>query len=341
MLTQPPSGWFRPGAGGSDGMPERPRVVARLVLPLPTATADEGLHIGARPSVAVSADGAAVAFIAGKPGQTQLYVRRLDQPDAKAITGTAGAESPFFSPDGSRVGFFADGKLKAVALAGGAPLPLAAAARPQGGVLGGRERVDGGHDLLRAGLAEGVVSDQPGAGAGSGAVESVAQPDFAAGELAFVAPEALPNGTVVMSVWTGTGHDQALIVAVDPRSGARRPLVSGGTNPKCAASGHLVFSRGGSVMAVAFDPDKLTVTGQPVTVEERVLANALTGAAQFAIGGEQGAGGTLVMVNGGLWEPKRTLVSVDRAAPGERPARRSRWWRRRGRMRCRRFHRMG
>ncbi|MCC6323137.1 MAG: serine/threonine-protein kinase [Phycisphaerales bacterium] len=315
VLTQPPSGWYRGGAGGAGGI-ERPRVVARLVLPLPAAAADDGLEIGSRASVAVSADGAAVAFVAGKPGQTQLFVRRLDQPDARAITGTTGAEAPFFSPDGSRVGFFADGRLKVASLAGGAPLPLASAPRTQGACWVGA-----------GGSADDTIYYIPDwqkglyrINATGGAPELVAKPDVAAGELAFVSPDALPNGAVLMAVWTGTGHDQSLIVCVDPRGGARRPLVNGGTNPRYAASGHLVFSRGGSVLAVAFDADRMIVSGQPVAVEDRVLANAVTGAAQFALGGETGSGGTLVMVNGELWEPKRTLVRAERQAVGSTAA---------------------
>ncbi|MFN7020669.1 MAG: protein kinase domain-containing protein [Phycisphaerales bacterium] len=313
VLSQPPSGWYRGGAAGGMGGVERPRVVARLSLPLPAgARGEEGLHVGARSSVAVSADGAAVAFVAGKPGQPQLHVRRLDQPEARVIAGTGGAEAPFFSPDGSRVGFFAEGRLKVVSLSGGAPLPLAGAPRTQGACW-----VGGG------GSAEDTICFVPDwqkglyrISADGGVVELVAQPDLAAGELAFVSPEALPNGMVLMAVWTGAGHDQSLIVAVDPRSGARRPLLNGGTNPRYASSGHLVFTRGGTVMAAAFDADRVQVVGQPVAVEDRVMANAVTGAAQLGLGGEPGGGGTLVMVNGELWEPKRTLVRADRQAPG-------------------------
>jgi hypothetical protein len=38
---------------------------------------------------------------------------------AKPIAGTEGAYEPFFSPDGQWIGFFAGGKLKKVAVAGG------------------------------------------------------------------------------------------------------------------------------------------------------------------------------------------------------------------------------
>src|SRR6185503_14701421 len=51
----------------------------------------------------------------------QLVTRRLDQTKFTPLAGTEGASFPFFSPDGRWVAFFADGKLKKLALDGGAP----------------------------------------------------------------------------------------------------------------------------------------------------------------------------------------------------------------------------
>jgi len=324
VLTQPPSGWHHPP--GAPTGPDRPRIVARLTLPVPEG---EGLFIGPRTSLAVSPDGAAVAFVVGESPRTKIHVRRLDQPDARVINGTEGAEAPFFSYDGSRLGFFADGRLKVVSLAGGVPLPLTSAPRPQGACWTGS---DGGDDWIYF-----IPDWQRGLyriNASGGMPEPIASPDLAAGELAFLSPEPLPGGsTLMLSVWTGGGgavgsggggggggggHDQSLIIAIDTRTGQKRPLVAGGSNPRYAASGHLLFTRAGSLMAVPLDTDRLTVTGQPIAIEDRVLGNALTGAAQFALGGEgwggtgAGTGGTLVTVTGGLWEPKRTLLSADR-----------------------------
>src|SRR5262249_8982009 len=51
----------------------------------------------------------------------QLWVRTLDTLTARALPGTDGATYPFWSPDGLRVGFFADSKVKRIDLAGGLP----------------------------------------------------------------------------------------------------------------------------------------------------------------------------------------------------------------------------
>jgi DNA-binding winged helix-turn-helix (wHTH) protein len=58
---------------------------------------------------ALSHDGRRLAFVARGPrGVTQLHVRDLDQVTARPLDGTDGASSPFFSPDGHWVAFFAE-----------------------------------------------------------------------------------------------------------------------------------------------------------------------------------------------------------------------------------------
>ena len=54
-------------------------------------------------------------------GRTQLFTRALDSPEAKLLDGTVGASHPFWSRDGRSLGFFAEGKLKRIEIAGGLP----------------------------------------------------------------------------------------------------------------------------------------------------------------------------------------------------------------------------
>ena len=63
-------------------------------------------------NVALSADGTALAYIGIHGGVSQVYVRALDAPEAKALSGTEGAFSPFFSPDAQWIGFFAQGRVR-------------------------------------------------------------------------------------------------------------------------------------------------------------------------------------------------------------------------------------
>src|SRR5262249_38240724 len=62
-----------------------------------------------------------------------VYTRRLDQLSASPLAGTEDARSPFFSPDGQWIAFFANGKLKKISVLGGAAVPLADAQNSRGG----------------------------------------------------------------------------------------------------------------------------------------------------------------------------------------------------------------
>ena len=69
------------------------------------------------------------------------------------------------------------------------------------------------------------------------------------------------------------------------------PLVSGGTQPRFAATGHLVFAFGNTLRAVPFDPVRFAVTGTPVQVlDDLAMAATTGGAAQYMQGYENAEG---------------------------------------------------
>jgi serine/threonine-protein kinase len=83
---------------------------------------DASLMTDVGTAAVLSSDGQTLAFAARRSEKepSQLYIRRLDQLLATPIAGTEDARAPFFSPDGRTIAFFADGKLKKVAVVGGA-----------------------------------------------------------------------------------------------------------------------------------------------------------------------------------------------------------------------------
>ena len=81
----------------------------------------------------LSPDGTTLAFVAQQANLSRLFVRPLEQLQAAALAGTEGAASPFFSPDGRWIAFFAGGKLKKIAVTGGAVVTLCDAAGGRGG----------------------------------------------------------------------------------------------------------------------------------------------------------------------------------------------------------------
>lgn len=306
-------------SGAAPVVASKPQTTARLLMPLASMGAPSGpipapagVHVvnSPRGSIAVAPDGSAIVFVGSSGSGTQLFLRRLETGDVRPLPGTQGADAPFFSADSTRVGFFAEGKLKRIALSGGMPLTLAPAPRPQGGCYDGADTIyyiaDWQKSLLK-------INEALGAGA---MPEPVAQPDMAAGELALMSPEVLPGGRhVLVSTWTGRSHDESIITAIDLRTGMRRTLIQGGCNPRYLPSGHLLYTRAGALMAVGFDPEQLTIFGVPQVAEDRVLSNALGGGAQFGAG----ADGLLAYAAGTVWEPKGSIVVLGRpgAAPGE------------------------
>src|SRR5271156_3822507 len=90
--------------------------------------------------LALSADGRMLAFVSPDPasGANMVSVQRIGSPGVSVLPGTAGASYPFWSPDDAYVAFFADGKLKKIALSGGAPQILATATSGRGGAWGRR-----------------------------------------------------------------------------------------------------------------------------------------------------------------------------------------------------------
>jgi hypothetical protein len=57
---------------------------------------------GASVELALSPDGNLLAFTAERAGESRLFLRARDQPEATPLPGTEGGHAPFFSPDGER-----------------------------------------------------------------------------------------------------------------------------------------------------------------------------------------------------------------------------------------------
>ena len=87
-------------------------------------------------SFAISPDGRKLVFRAKSDSGPRLWVRALDQTEASPLAGTEGGAYPFWSPDATQIGFFADGKLKRVDIAGGGAQTLADAPSTRGGTWG-------------------------------------------------------------------------------------------------------------------------------------------------------------------------------------------------------------
>jgi Tol biopolymer transport system component len=279
------------------GAPVDDRGEIRFSMTLPD---DERLAQSELGALAMAPDGRSIAYVASRGSTTQLLLRRLDAATSTPLQGTVSAISPFFSPDGEWIAFFADGKLKKAPAGGGSVVTIADAGDGLGGSWG-----DDGTIVFAA--ATGSPLQQ--VAANGGPVSRASTLDVDRGEFSHRWPEFLPGGDVVLfTVGTVGEWDEAEIVAQSLRTGARTTVIKGGTNPRYLADDRLLYAHDGAIWMVKFDPRGLTTSGTPVEVVPNVAVTA-DGAAAYGISRR----GATVFVPADLAAAARRLVIVDRA----------------------------
>ncbi|HSC26063.1 MAG TPA: hypothetical protein VLD67_02245, partial [Vicinamibacterales bacterium] len=142
--------------------------------------------------------------------------------------------------------------------------------------------------------------------AAGGQPERLTTADPEQGEVEHRWPEILPGGRAVLfTVWTGS-VDRSRIAVRSLATGRQDVLIDGASHARYLRDGYLAYSLSGALMAAAFDPETLALTGERVPMQES-LDTSVSGAADFAITRD----GTLVFVPGAAG-PERGLVWVDR-----------------------------
>lgn len=275
------------------GTPAQPPV--RFVVALPT---DQRVRDATGTTIALSRDGSRLVYVGRAGAGRQLYVRRLDQLEARALPGTENAASPFFSPDGEWVAYFGeDAKLKKVALAGGAPVVVADAPGIRGGSWGD-------DDLIIFGAGSGLLR----VASSGGRVDTLTRPDSVRGELAtHVWPEIMPGGDAVAFMVSTSNLRTARLGILPLRSPERGPTFYDlpCLTPRFVGRDRLLCAvPDGSIQAVPFDSRTLQPTGRGETVLQQAYVKG-GGAAIISVA----RNGTLAYLQGAA---PRELVLVDK-----------------------------
>jgi serine/threonine protein kinase len=279
---------------------KRPAVTAptlRLSMSMPK---DQMIESENFPAIAISPDGSRVVYRASR----KLHQRRVDSFESEPIAGTEDGASPFFSPDGRWIGFFAGGRLKKVALSGGSPVSLTSDVTDnRGGVWLSDGTIvfapRGNNSLFR------IRED-------GGEVKQLTTLDSTRNERTHRWPKVLPDGkTVIFTAGTMDSPDyyeDAQIAAVDVRTGERTSIITGASTAEYAAAGYLVYSHTGDLFAAPFDLSGVKVTGPAFPVGVRISGDQTTGAMNYAIS----TNGVLAYVPGQIaGNENRQLAIVD------------------------------
>jgi eukaryotic-like serine/threonine-protein kinase len=287
--------WSRISGGGPETLG-----VTRLNLDLPP-----GLRLAEEfpAPFAFAPDGAAVVLIAREGERSEIFERALSGLEFRRIAGTVGATQPVFSPDGRSLAFFADRKLQRVPRTGGAALVIAEiGGNPRGASWG-----EDGTIVLAPHQTSGLLR----IAAGGGPLQTLTRLDESADEASHRWPQVLPGGTHVLytvALEDGT-YDEARIEVVSLATGERKRILEGGAYARYVSSGHLVFVRGGRLLAVPFDAVGLEVKGIPQVAIEGVHYDPQNGGSHIALSGA----GALVYGPGVPSSSEHPLSFVDRA----------------------------
>jgi hypothetical protein len=252
---------------------DRPPQVVSAMLPAPEKTRYVTVNGG---NLALSPDGR-LAFVAVDSLETEdlLCVRPLASSAARALPGTKGASFPFWSPDGRFLGFFAEGKLKKIQVAGGPPLTIAEARIGRGGTWNDKG------DIVYCPVNTDVLYRVPAAG---GKPVAVTFRDSLHSGWTHRWPFFLPDGEhflyLARTGAAGANIEDVICVGSlgDSTSG---DLIRASSN-MAYANGYLLFVQEGTIVVQPFDPGALALAGDPVPLAEASRLS-LPGAGVFTV----------------------------------------------------------
>ncbi|MGO9647983.1 MAG: protein kinase domain-containing protein [Terriglobales bacterium] len=233
---------------------------AYFAAPLPFSAQD----------LAVSPNGHTIAVV-GRESERKslLWIYEPGSREATSIANTDGANFPFWSPDGRSLGFFAEGRLKRVDIAGGPVQTLSDAQTGRGGTWN------------KDGVILFTPSGQLGTGlyriaASGGTATQVTFPDREHGEDSHRWPSFLPDGIhyLYLAMDLSGRKLRSLIYVGSLNSKEKRLITAATANAAYAEPGYLLFYRNQTLFAQRFDTKKFELSGEatPILTDIRYLS---------------------------------------------------------------------
>ena len=261
--------WQRTAAPAVPATAHRP---VRFALPPPVnARFGSWLPSIETATIAFSPDGTRLAFIATERGQpSRVWVRRMEDEDARPVSGTEEATSVFWSPDGGSLAFFASGNLKRVDANGGAAVKIADVPLLVGlyGTWGARG------DILFATVQGDDIQRVPASG---GSPAPAVRRTEAWRRVLW--PHFLPDGRRFLYSRFGEKHDGEVVLVED--NGVERPIIAAISLAQFVAPDIVLVVRESTLLAQRMDLASGRPVGDPVAVAGPVAYSAATGWAEM------------------------------------------------------------
>ena len=297
---------------------QRPAALPLTHLEASVAPAEEIGGVEGRPArtaFALSPDGRTIVFSGRQEGRRALFARPLERSSGTLIPGTEGAINPFFSPEGRWVAYWSPAGIRKVRLDGGPSLLIAASPMVFGASWGDDGRI------VFAGAGGGLLD----VSSEGGSVAALTVTNTQQGEVSHRLPHVLPGGDAVLFTVTHNRFprwDKSEIWVYSRRTRDSKRLIEGGADARYVSSGHLLYAREGTLIAVPFDSQRLEITGAAFGALSDVMqaayvtgSSADTGAMQLGVS----SNGTLVYLAGGVYSaPECHVVQVDRTGRAQR-----------------------
>lgn len=241
-------------------------------------------EVTTQPAAALSPDGTVLVYAGDEGG---LYARTIDSYDEKLLPGSEDAREGFaFSPNSRWVAFSRESTLYKVPVDGSAPPVELADIPPE---YRGLAWMPGGDIVTVSERPFSVLRYPSGGGAPKPSVEI--RGDGVGENFYFVVSALDDDRHVLASADTyAEGGWQMNVVLLDTESGTARTLVEDGVFAAAVPTGHLLFTRKGTLLAVPFDGERLEVEGGPVAILDGLWIPQPTVSAWFSVS----RGGTLV-----------------------------------------------
>jgi Tol biopolymer transport system component len=236
--------------------------------------------------------------VQGEDGVIQLYVQELATGVARPLPGTESAAYPFWAPDSRWLAFFTDvdQTLKKIDTAGGPPVTVINAENGKGGSWN----------------QDGMILFAPRADT------NIAMVSAEGGELEWVTdrdpeihnshrhPRFFPDGQHFIYLARSGNMEESALMLGDLDGSPPKEIVRSPTQGDIAA-GHLLFTRGDTLMSQPFDMGRFEVTGTATPLVDEVLT--VSGA---ALGIFSASDSGLLAYNTGELDPQVSLEWRDR-----------------------------